>query len=93
VESAFDAATALFGVPTVLVNNTGVPGPVALTAELTDDAYHRTIEVDAHGVFNGMHAAIPGIRAVRGDRSSTSRRPQPNSRSGDPGEPGAQAPS
>jgi NAD(P)-dependent dehydrogenase (short-subunit alcohol dehydrogenase family) len=35
--------THTFGVPTILVNNAGVTGPVALATELTDDAYHRTV--------------------------------------------------
>jgi NAD(P)-dependent dehydrogenase (short-subunit alcohol dehydrogenase family) len=69
-----------------------------LAAELTDDAYQRTVAVDEHGLFAGMRAVMPRMRAVGpGDRSSTSHRrpairmrpgpptwptPQPNARSG-----------
>jgi 3alpha(or 20beta)-hydroxysteroid dehydrogenase len=96
-ESALDAATVLFGVPTVLVNSAGVAGRVAVTAELTDEAYRRTVEVNEHGVFYKMRAVIPGMSAAGRGRSITSRRwpvipmrserptwltPQPNSRSG-----------
>ena len=68
-----------------------------LAAELTDDAYQRTVAVDEHGLFYGMRAVMPRMRAVGpGGRSSTSHRwpairmrparttrptPQPNSRS------------
>jgi hypothetical protein len=61
------------------------------------DAYQRTVAVDEHGLFYGMRAVMPRMRAVGpGGRSSTSHRwpairmrparstrptPQPNSRS------------
>jgi hypothetical protein len=35
-----------------------------LAAELTDDAYQRTIAVDEHGLFAGMRAVMPRMRAV-----------------------------
>jgi 3alpha(or 20beta)-hydroxysteroid dehydrogenase len=49
----------LWGPVTVLVNNAGVPGPVAQTATLTTEDYLRVVSVDQHGVFFGMRAVIP----------------------------------
>jgi 3alpha(or 20beta)-hydroxysteroid dehydrogenase len=62
-----EQVTERWGAPTVLVNNAGVPGPVARTAELTPEDYLRTVAVDQHGTFFGMRAVIPGmIRAGGG---------------------------
>ena len=59
-------ASALWGPVTVLVNNAGVPGPLAKTAELTTEDYLRTIAVDQHGTFYGMRAVLPGMVAAGG---------------------------
>ena len=58
---ALAAAKEHFGTLNILVNNAGVAGPFALTADLAPEDYHRILNVDQHGVFNGMHAAIPGM--------------------------------
>lgn len=50
-----------WGPANVLVNNAGVPGPVASTADLTVEDYLRTVSVDQHGVFFGMRAVLPGM--------------------------------
>lgn len=50
-----------WGPVTVLVNNAGIPGPVAQTATMAVEDYLRTIAVDQHGVFFGMRAVIPGM--------------------------------
>lgn len=50
-----------FGPVTVLVNNAGLAGPYVLTADMTDEDYLRTVNVDQHGVFYGMRAVIPGM--------------------------------
>lgn len=55
-----EAATA-FGTVTVLVNNAGLAGPAAKTAELSDEDYLRTVDVDQNGIFYGMRAVIPGM--------------------------------
>lgn len=61
-----DRVTKKWGPVTVLVNNAGVSGPFAHTAELTVDDYLRTIAVDQHGVFYGMRAVIPGMTDAGG---------------------------
>jgi 3alpha(or 20beta)-hydroxysteroid dehydrogenase len=48
-----------WGPVTVLVNNAGVPGPVAKTATMSTEDYLRVVSVDQHGVFFGMRAVIP----------------------------------
>jgi 3alpha(or 20beta)-hydroxysteroid dehydrogenase len=55
-----EAATA-FGAVTVLVNNAGLAGPAAKTADLSDEDYFRTVNVDQSGIFFGMRAVIPGM--------------------------------
>lgn len=54
-------ATDAFGHPSVLVNNAGVAGPIAPTADISDEDYLRTVSVDQHGVLFGMRAVIPGM--------------------------------
>jgi 3alpha(or 20beta)-hydroxysteroid dehydrogenase len=63
---ALSLASGRFGPVNILVNNAGVAGPFARTADLEPEAYHRILNVDLHGVFYGMHAAIPGMVAVGG---------------------------
>ncbi|GAC1577999.1 MAG: glucose 1-dehydrogenase [Sphingomicrobium sp.] len=61
-----EAAEAAFGPVNVLVNNAGVIGPVALTAELDDEAYARVCAINQTGVFLGMKAVIPAMLASGG---------------------------
>lgn len=63
---ALSIAKERFGPANVLVNNAGVAGPFARTADLSPDAYHRILSIDQHGVFYGMHAAIPGMVEMGG---------------------------
>jgi 3alpha(or 20beta)-hydroxysteroid dehydrogenase len=64
--SVIEDGTSAFGPITVLVNNAGIVGPTELTADLAVPDYLRVIEVDQHGVFYGMRAAIPGMIAAGG---------------------------
>lgn len=50
-----------FGPITVLVNNAGVLGPIAKTADLDYAGYLKVIEVNQHAPFLGMKAVIPSM--------------------------------
>ena len=65
-EQALDATERALGPITGLVNNAGLTGPILPTAEISVEDYERTVAVDQHGVFFGMHAAIPRMIAAGG---------------------------
>lgn len=50
-----------FGPVNVLVNNAGIIGPVAATADLDLEDYRRVCDVNQVSVFLGMQAVIPGM--------------------------------
>ncbi|HEY0279112.1 MAG TPA: SDR family oxidoreductase [Solirubrobacterales bacterium] len=52
--------TAVHGRIDVLVNNAGIGGAESVT-ELTEEVWHRTIDVNQKGVWLGMRAVIPGM--------------------------------
>lgn len=64
--AAVTAGTEAFGPITVLVNNAGLSGPSAVTAELDPKAYDMVVAVDQTGVFLGMRAVLPGMVAAGG---------------------------
>jgi 3alpha(or 20beta)-hydroxysteroid dehydrogenase len=56
-----------FGPITVLVNNAGILGPMAKTADLAEADYLHVCAVNQHSVFLGMQAVLPSmLRAGRG---------------------------
>ncbi|WP_031290307.1 SDR family NAD(P)-dependent oxidoreductase [Sphingobium baderi] len=56
-----------FGTIDVLVNNAGILGPLAATAELTDEDYDLVCSINQDSVFYGMRAVLPVmVRAGRG---------------------------
>ncbi len=60
-------AEAAFGPVTVLVNNAGILGPLATTAELSESDYMTVCAVNQHSVFLGMRAVLPSmLRAGKG---------------------------
>ncbi|MFN3292855.1 MAG: SDR family oxidoreductase, partial [Gemmobacter sp.] len=61
--AALARAEAAFGPREVLVNNAGVVDPIAPIATADPAAFARTLAVNVAGVFNGMHAALPGMIA------------------------------
>lgn len=52
---------AKFGTITILVNNAGVLGPIAKTADLDYSAYLKVIDVNQNAPFLGMKAVIPSM--------------------------------
>jgi 3alpha(or 20beta)-hydroxysteroid dehydrogenase len=60
-------AEAAYGKVDVLVNNAGILGPIATTAELDDAGYERVCAINQHSVFYGMRAVLPAmLRAGKG---------------------------
>lgn len=50
----------------VLINNAGVIGPIAGIADADADAWGQAIDVNLKGVFHGIRAALPVMRAAGG---------------------------
>ncbi|MGE4430372.1 MAG: SDR family NAD(P)-dependent oxidoreductase [Sphingobium sp.] len=48
-----------FGTIDILVNNAGILGPMAPTAELTDEGYRHVCSINQDSVFYGMRAVLP----------------------------------
>lgn len=58
---------AMHGKVDVLVNNAGILGPIATTADLDDSGYDRVCAINQHSVFYGMRAVLPAmLRAGKG---------------------------
>jgi len=66
VSGAVEAVVARFGRVDVLVNNAGVIEPIARLAEADVTAWGRAQDINLKGVFHGMRAAIPVMRAQGG---------------------------
>ena len=63
VHAAMGAVTAHFGRIDVLVNNAGVIDPIARLADADVIAWSQSIDVNLKGVFHGMKAVLPVMRA------------------------------
>ncbi|MFX4084244.1 SDR family NAD(P)-dependent oxidoreductase [Sphingobium yanoikuyae] len=56
-----------FGTIDILVNNAGILGPMATTADLTDEGYDLVCAINQDSVFYGMRAVLPVmVQAGRG---------------------------
>ncbi len=63
VHAAMGAVTSHFGRIDVLVNNAGVIDPIARLADADVTAWSQSIDVNLKGVFHGMKAVLPAMRA------------------------------
>ena len=63
VASAVAATEAEFGPVDILINNAGILEPIGALVDLDPDDWHRVIDINVKGVFNGMRAVLPGMIA------------------------------
>ena len=63
VQAALAAVQARFGRLDVMINNAGVIDPITRLAEAEPAAWGRAIDINLKGVFHGMQAALPLMRA------------------------------
>lgn len=66
LERAVQTACERFGGLDVLIGNAGVIEPVARLEEVDPDAWSQVIDINLKGVFHGMRAALPVMRAAGG---------------------------
>lgn len=50
----------------IMFNNAGIQGPMALTADLDENYFDKTIEINLKGVWLGMKYAIPEMLKIGG---------------------------
>lgn len=63
---AIDLGADEFGPVNVLVNNAGVSGSATSTTDITDEEWHRTIDIDLNGTFHGIRSVLPHMLAHGG---------------------------
>lgn len=66
VKSAVEQAKYRFGSVDVLINNAGVIDPIAMLRESDPKAWSKAIDINLKGVYHGMRAVIPIMRAQGG---------------------------
>jgi NAD(P)-dependent dehydrogenase (short-subunit alcohol dehydrogenase family) len=66
VLTAVEATQEAFGSVDVLINNAGVIEPISHLADADPDAWGAVIDINLKGVFNGMHAVLPLMKAAGG---------------------------
>lgn len=64
VKAAVDAARARFGPVDVLINNAGVIEPISHLADADPAGWAQVIDINLNGVFYGMHAVLPEMKAA-----------------------------
>ena len=68
VDEAVKAAEAAHGPIDILVNNAGIAGRAAPLEALSDDDWHRVMEIDVTSVFLCSQAVITGMKARKAGR-------------------------
>jgi NAD(P)-dependent dehydrogenase (short-subunit alcohol dehydrogenase family) len=68
VEGAVAAAEAAYGPVDILVNNAGIAGRAAPLEALSDEDWHRVMEIDVTSVFLCSQAVITGMKARKAGR-------------------------
>ena len=66
VQAALAAVVARFGRLDVMINNAGVIEPIARLADAGVEAFSAAIDINLKGVFHGMRAALPIMKAQGG---------------------------
>jgi NAD(P)-dependent dehydrogenase (short-subunit alcohol dehydrogenase family) len=64
--AAVQAATQAFGGLDILIGNAGVIEPIARIEEMDPDGWDTVIDINLKGVFHGMRAALPAMKATGG---------------------------
>ena len=66
VQSMIDRAVEAFGSLDVLVNNAGVIEPISRIENVDSDAWGKLIDINVKGVYYGIKAALPHMKATGG---------------------------
>lgn len=66
VAAAVRAAQERFGGLDVVINNAGVIEPIARMQDVEPDAWGSAVDINLKGVFHGIHAALPVMKAAGG---------------------------
>lgn len=66
VEAAIAATVERFGGLDVLINNAGVIEPISHMGRADPEGWSRAIDINLKGVFHGMRAALPVMKAAGG---------------------------
>lgn len=66
MSAAVATTVQVFGGLDVLINNAGVVDPISHLGDADPDAWGQLIDINVKGVFNGMHTALPAMKAQGG---------------------------
>jgi NAD(P)-dependent dehydrogenase (short-subunit alcohol dehydrogenase family) len=66
VFSAVETTRQAFGSVDVLINNAGVIEPIARLEDADPSGWSDVVDINLKGVFNGMHAVLPAMKAQGG---------------------------
>lgn len=66
MQSAHDATIKAFGRVDILINNAGMIEPISLIETSDPGAWGHAIDVNLKGVYHGIRAVLPGMRAAGG---------------------------